>query len=351
MTTPLPSLVISRSAAFTVLMSSIAERLSKARRMSATVAPCRSRAMASIAFFAERYSRYDGITFMPPSATIATTMRPMISAMRLKPCCCLLPISPPCLLAERSEAAELVQVQPDEEGLADDVLIRDEAPDPAVARIVAVVTHHEVVARRHGARKAVHIVVAITRRRAGGKHGGGRIVLEKYFMLDAIERLDVAARELHALARQVIVDLPHRHEPPVDGEPLVAVFEAVAGQADHALDVVERRILGIAEHHHIAAMRFADGDDLPVHHRKPDAVGVLVHQDEVAHQQRRHHRARRNLEWLDQKRAQQEDDEDDREEGDRVFDPPRLLQQPRALLFAHAHALVVRFACELRIEP
>src|SRR5437016_2553029 len=103
---------------------------------------------------------------MAKSAMNARTMRPMISPRRLKPCCCLPRICPPSLLAKRSEAAELVQVQPDEEGFADDVLVRDEAPDPAVARIVAVVTHHEVMPRRHSAREAVHIVVAISGRRA-----------------------------------------------------------------------------------------------------------------------------------------------------------------------------------------
>ena len=39
-------------------------------------------------------------------------------------------------------------------------------------------------------------------------------------------------------------------------------------------------------------------------------IGVLVHQDEVAHEQRRQHRTRRNLERLDQKGAQQKDDQD-----------------------------------------
>ena len=52
----LPCLVISRSAALITVMSSIAARASKARRTSAGVEALRSRAIPSMAFFAEPYS-------------------------------------------------------------------------------------------------------------------------------------------------------------------------------------------------------------------------------------------------------------------------------------------------------
>ena len=76
--------------------------------------------------------------------------------------------------------------------------------------------------------------------------------------------------------------------------------------------------------------------DLLVDHRQPDAVLVLVDEDEVADLQRRKHRARRDAERLVKERAQQEDEQDDREEAGGVFEPGRLahgaLFQAAALL-------------------
>src|SRR3954453_3250641 len=71
------------------------------------------------------------------------------------------------LSSERPEAPQLVQVEPDEERLADDFLIRYEPPDPAVARVVPVIAHHEVMPRRNRAGQAVRIEVEIGRVRNG----------------------------------------------------------------------------------------------------------------------------------------------------------------------------------------
>src|SRR3954471_13327902 len=234
---------MSRSEGLTASMPSITERDSKLRRMSVGVAPP-ERARASIAFFAERYSRYDGTSFMPKIATRITMAKTKISPIRLRPCCVLradvLRIFLPLLRsAERSEPPEVVQVQPNEEGLADDIFVRDESPDAAVARIVPVVAHHEVVPRWDGAHEAAAIVVAIAARRPSRHHRRRGVVVDKDLVLRTAERLDEAPGKLHALARQVIVHLPLRHFLPVDGQALVAVFDTVAGQADDALDVVE----------------------------------------------------------------------------------------------------------------
>src|SRR3954466_11408055 len=101
------------------------------------------------------------------------------------------------LSSERPEAPKLVQVEPDEERLADDVLIRYEPPDPAVARVVPVIAHHEVMPRRNRARQAVRIVVAIggVRERARGRHHGGRVVLDQNLVIDAVQGLDEALGE------------------------------------------------------------------------------------------------------------------------------------------------------------
>src|SRR5215467_13656926 len=120
------------------------------------------------------------MSFMPNSATTTTTNSTMMRPMRERPRLSFQAVFFQAarsrivvlLSAERPEAPQLVQVQPDEERLADDVLIGHEPPDPAVARVVPVVAHHEVMPRRNRARQAVRIVVAIgrIRERARGRH-------------------------------------------------------------------------------------------------------------------------------------------------------------------------------------
>src|SRR6185295_9247168 len=185
---------MSRSDGLTASMPSMTERDSKLRRISVGVAPP-ERASASMAFLAERYSRYDGTSFMPKSATNTTMTKTRISPTRLRPCCALRAdwlriVAPPSRSAERSEPPEVVQVQPDEEGLADDVFVGDESPDAAVARIVPVVAHHEVVPRWDGAHEAGAIVVAIAIRRPRRHHRRRRVVVDQDLVLGAAERLD-----------------------------------------------------------------------------------------------------------------------------------------------------------------
>src|SRR5688572_20862527 len=258
--------------------------ISKARRTSAGVPALRSRAIASMAFFAEPYSMYAGTSFMARSATTMNMNSHSTRPVTVTPLCLLfISCLPAACSAEGSEAPQLVQVEPDEERLADDVAVGHEPPHAAVARIVPVVAHHEVMPRRNRARQAAHIVVAIAGVRERARRGdeGRRVVLEQDLVLLAVQGLGVAAGKLHALLRQVVVDLPQRHRLPVDGQALVAIFHTVAGQPDHALDVVERRILRKAENHHVAALRAAERDQLHVGHRQADAVREFVHEDEV----------------------------------------------------------------------
>src|SRR6185295_15465829 len=69
------------------------------------------------------------------------------------------------------DAPQLVEIEPDEKRLPDDILVRHEAPYAAVRGVVAIVAHHEVVPRRHGADHALGIVVAIFVKR---EHPGER---------------------------------------------------------------------------------------------------------------------------------------------------------------------------------
>src|SRR5688572_24769710 len=172
-------------------MWSIAERFSNARRTSAgLVTPWR--AIASIADLVVRYSMKEGITFIANSAMTMNSTSMMSSPMMVTPRCCFLMIVSlsPCavLSAEAPETPQLVEIEPDEERLADDVFVGDESPYAAVARVVPVVPHHEVVPRRNRARQAAAIVVAISgvRERTPRHHPRRRVLVEQYFMFRAI---------------------------------------------------------------------------------------------------------------------------------------------------------------------
>src|SRR5713101_2036090 len=285
--------------------------------------------MATIAFLAVKYSMYAGAIFRPRIATITMTMAVTRIPIRVMPRWFFM--NPPSL--ECSEAPRLAEIEPDEKRLPDDILVRYETPYSAVRRVVAVVPHHEIVPGGHGAGHTFAIVVAIFAKRERSREGDRRwrIALEEDGVLDPVQRLDELCRVVDPLAIEIVGNLLARLRDAVDEEFLVLVDDLVAGNADHALDVIERRILRKAKHHHIAALGLPDIDDLPVDERYPDAVGELVDQDEVPDHQRRHHRARGNLEGLDQERAQQENDEDDRKETLRIFDPPGFLVVVAAL--------------------
>src|SRR6267143_363660 len=286
--------------------------------------------MATIAFLAVRYSMYARAIFRPPIATITTTTDATTIPIKLMPRWFLM--STPSLKC--SEAPRLAEIEPDEKRLPDDILVRHETPHAAVRRVVAVVAHHEIVPGRHGAGHAFAIVVAIFAKRERSREGDRRrrIALKENGVHDPVQRLDELCRVVAPLAIQIVGNLSAGLRDAVDEEFLVLVGDLVAGNADHALDVIERRILRKTKHHHVAALGLPDVDDFLVDERDPDAVGELVDQDEIPDYQRRHHRARGNLERLDQERAQQENDENDREETLRILDPPRFLVVLAALL-------------------
>src|ERR1700704_1660541 len=266
--------------------------------------------MATIGFLIVKYSMYAGATFRPRIATITMTMHTTTIPIRVMPR--WLFMDSPSL--ECSEAPWLAEIEPDEKRLPDDILVRHETPHPAVRRVVAVVAHHEIMPGRHGAGHTFAIVVAIFAKRERSREGDRRrrIALEEDGVRDPVQRLDELRRVVDPLAIQIVGNLSAGLRDAVDEEFLALVDDLVAGNADHALDVIERRVLGKTKHHHVAALGLPDIDDLLVDERDPDAVGELVHQDEIPDHQSRHHRAGWNLERLDQERAQQENDEDHR---------------------------------------
>ena len=130
-----------------------------------------------------------------------------------------------------------------------------------------------------------------------------------------------------AFVIEVVVQRRVPHFLAVDRQALVFIGDFITGHADHPLDIVLRHIFRVLEHHHVTALRIVDFNDALVDDRQTDAIGELVDQDQIAHQQGRHHRARRDLEWLVQERAQAEHQGDDGEEAARILDPGRLAQQ------------------------
>src|SRR6185436_17681110 len=64
-------------------------------------------------------------------------------------------------LDRATDAAEVAEVPPDHECLAHYVALRHEAPVAAVAAAVAVIPHHEVMARGNRAHEALLIVFTI----------------------------------------------------------------------------------------------------------------------------------------------------------------------------------------------
>ena len=106
------------------------------------------------------------------------------------------------------------------------------------------------------------------------------------------------------------------HRLAVDVQHAVDHLDAVAGQADHALDVVGGVVLRQPEHHDVAALGLAEAPIAAGEQRRRQrqrimavAVGVFRHEQVVADQQRRLHRAGRNVERLEQEGADDERDD------------------------------------------
>src|SRR5690242_9108888 len=231
-----------------------------------------------------------------------------------------------------ADASEIAEVPPDHERLAHDVALGDKTPIAAVAAAVAVVSHQKVIALRHAANEALAAVIVVAifamgeRAHGGYLHGHGvgidedrmRMRVELFFEL-------TCGRKIEAALGVLIVALRCEWNfVPIYGELLVHIGDRITGHANDTLDVIERGILRIAEHHHLAALGRVHVENLDVDNGQAHTVREFVDENKVAHQQRGDHGARRNLERLDQERAQQEHHEDHGEEALGILHPPRL---------------------------
>src|SRR5258706_814993 len=105
-------------------------------------------------------------------------------------------MDPPSL--ECSEAPWLAEIEPDEKGLPDDILVRHEPPHPAVRRVVAVVAHHEIVPGGHGAGHTFAILITIFAKRERLREGdrGRGIALAQNRVLHPVHLLAELCRPL-----------------------------------------------------------------------------------------------------------------------------------------------------------
>ncbi|KAG0765300.1 hypothetical protein G6F22_018044 [Rhizopus arrhizus] len=143
-------------------------------------------------------------------------------------------------------------VQPDQECLAAQVFLRQQAPETAVIAVVTVVAHHQVLAGRHGP-------LALATRIVGLQHGVGaaRQVLDQQvgaLALALVAGIDALVVVLQRLA--------------VEDHAVALEDDGVTRHADHALDEVlalGRVVVAVAgevEHHHVATRRLAERHDL-----------------------------------------------------------------------------------------
>src|SRR5882672_10078068 len=158
------------------------------------------------------------------------------------------------------DTAQLVEIEPYEKRLPDDILVRHEPPYTTVRRIIPVVAHHEIVPGGHGAGHALGIVVAIfaKRERPRKRHGHWSVAFLEYGVLHAAERFLELCRIVYPFAVEVVGDLRARLRNSIDREPLVLVDDLVPGHADQTLHIVDRRIFGKPKHHHVAPARISD---------------------------------------------------------------------------------------------
>src|ERR1700733_3194867 len=212
-----------------------------------------------------------------------------------------------------------VDREEDKDRLADQLVGRDIPHiESAVVGIVAVVAHHEVMARRDD--EGTHIVDRII--------GMAR---EHEIALAVRQRLAIA-RDMRLDAGlvgfDIVADARARHRFVVQIDLTVDDLDAVAGKADAALDeifAVFRRIdVRHLEDDHVAALRLrcedATGYGRESERERVAAVAIseLLDEQIVADEQRRLHRAGRNVERLEKEGADHERNKervDDRLDG------------------------------------
>src|SRR5471032_1025154 len=241
---------------------------------------------------------------------------------------------------KHANALQTAEVHPDKECAADDIRVRHEPPITAVSAVIAIVAHHEIVARRHFSNDALSVVVAVIAERvivgADNERRHLRVIQDR--VLAAVEIFFELLRITNAFIVEEIRQRCFRNRLAVDGQLLVLIRNSVAGKADHALDVIHRLVFRIAKHDYVTALERRAAGQLGIADRQTQAVLEFIDEDEIAHQERWHHGTRWNLERFDYERAYYEHHQDHRKEARGILQVPRLAE----LFIAQASARLRR---------
>src|SRR6185312_2416693 len=179
--------------------------------------------------------------------------------------------------------------------------VRNEAPIPAVQRVVPIVSQGKVVPFWDDQRTPVVTGGMV----AGGRRGGA----------DEIVALPskIFRRRIHVRLR--VHDVALGHWRAISDQCSVAHLECVPGHTDAPLDEILRRVLRELEYDHVADLRIAQPREALVRERNVGAVDQLVDEQKVADLEGVLHAAARNLECFDEEgpddgEHQDRDDED-----------------------------------------
>ena len=192
----------------------------------------------------------------------------------------------------------------DHKSLTLDLTYRDGAPGAAVAALVAVIAHGEDVSFQNFEGFAV--------RELRVELMGRELVIRKCLVVGqkvgGAERgkIVASARAGHTLGISVIFD-----RDAVDVECATLRLDSVAANGDDSFDEVPGFLVKGNEHKHIPSRGFMHVEEFDVRARDADAVDKLADENAIAHEQGVFHRARGDLERLDDEGTHKPEDKCD----------------------------------------
>ena len=132
--------------------------------------------------------------------------------------------------AARNTAVLAEPAQPHDQGLPLDEVVLDGSPDPRIRGVVAVVSHDEHVSRGDGERSVVR------RQAPQFLDLGVALAIQSFLPQVALTLVGIPAPRL---AVPVFPDVLPWHGAIVDEQLVLPELQAIAGQTDHALDVID----------------------------------------------------------------------------------------------------------------
>src|SRR5690349_5027310 len=205
-----------------------------------------------------RYSISDGTSLKPIVSSMMAISPRKIRLTRLRPDC------RPGSAAQRSvkapNSSPLPKVHPNKERSTDDVPVRHKAPEAAVLAVIPIVAHHEVAFRGYRARNAARTVdasIPVCMLRCGMNRGAASLIKDRS-VFNRTQRFDVLQVVLDPARIEIGFHFPHWNQRTVDRQPTVVIVDPVTWQANYPLNVILARLVGVAKHDHVAALRVSE---------------------------------------------------------------------------------------------